>query len=160
MAVLQRMTVPGAQWVPARSPITTDDLGRLRWTIPAGYGRTVRFAYKANLANAEFQSVNDIVLRVRSKKRFRVNRRYFLNGQSVVFQRPTGVSAGAENRVLLDLQARVGRGWQTFKTTRSSSRGRWKARYRFHATTGSQRYSFRVRIRQDSGFSYLASCSS
>jgi 5-hydroxyisourate hydrolase-like protein (transthyretin family) len=157
VSVMQLMNVPGAQWTPARSPLTTDASGRMSWTIPASFGRTVRFAYKANLANADFQSTLDIVLKVRSKTSFNTNRSRFRNGDAVRFSGRVASRPVPRSGVLIDLQAKVGRKWQTFKTTRTASTGRWKASYRFHATSGLQRYSFRARIRHDSGFPYLPS---
>ena len=129
------------------------------WTIPAKYGRTIRYAYKANLGNADFQATADLILSVRSSTTFRTNKRFFHNGQTVKFSgalRSKPVPAGG---VLIDLQAKAGTRWITFKTTRTKRTGRWSSKYRFHATTGLQTYAFRVRVRQDSGYPYGISTS-
>jgi hypothetical protein len=67
VTVMQRLSAPGALWTAARAPLVTDADGRISWLVPAGPGRTIRFAYKANLGNTDFQSTRDLVLVVRSK---------------------------------------------------------------------------------------------
>jgi 5-hydroxyisourate hydrolase-like protein (transthyretin family) len=159
VSVLERMNTPGADWVPAREPLVTDRAGRMRWLIPAKFSRTVRYAYKANLANTEFQSTADVVLTVSSRTTIKPSRSFLRNGQTLRFtgrvvSRP--VPAGG---VLIDLQAKVGRRWQTFKTARTRGNGSWATRYTFRATRGVQTYSFRARVRQDSAFPYAMSSS-
>ncbi|MEA2297048.1 MAG: hypothetical protein QOE86_4687 [Solirubrobacteraceae bacterium] len=159
LTVLHRMSIPGAPWTIARAPIVTDADGRFSWQVPAKYGRTIRYAYKANLDNAEFQATSDLVVAVRSSTTLRLNKRYFHNGQTVRFSgrlRSKPVPGGG---VLIDLQAKVGKKWMTFKTMRSKRDGRWSSKYRFHATSGLQTYAFRARVRQDTGYPYAISTS-
>ena len=131
----------------------------MRWTIPAGYSRTIRFAYKANLANTEFQSTTDVKLKVVSKTSFKVDRSRLRNGETVRFGGRLASRPVPKSGVLIDLQARVGKKWQTFKTTRTSAKGAWSAHYRFRATRGLQRYAFRATVRRDTGFPYEPSTS-
>jgi hypothetical protein len=157
VSILERMTVPGSPWVAARAPLTTDSDGRLSWRIPAKFGRTIRYAYKANLNNTEFQATTDLVLSVLSKTSIKTNHSFFHNGQTLRFTGKLKSRPVPKGGVLIDLQARVGKRWQTFKTVRTKSSGSWKAAYRFHATRGLQTYTFRARVRKDSGFPYAAS---
>jgi hypothetical protein len=157
VSVLERMNVPGAQWVPARAPLVTDAAGKMRWLIPAKFSRTIRYAYKANLANTDFQSTADVVLTVSSKTTIKPNKRFFRNGQTLRFTGRLLSRPVPRGGVLIDLQAKVGRTWQTFKTTRSRSNGRWSTAYTFRATRGLQTYTFRARVRQDTGFPYAIS---
>jgi hypothetical protein len=157
VTVLERMNVPGAAWVPAREPLVSDAQGRLRWIIPAKFSRTIRYAYKANLANAEFQSTSDVVLTVYSKSSLKPSRAVARNGQTVVFRGRLLSRPIPRGGVLIDLQARVGPRWQTFKTTRARNAGRWAIKYRFSSTRGVRVYAFRARVRQDSGYPYAIS---
>lgn len=157
VTVMERMNVPGAAWVPAREPIVTDDQGRLRWIIPAKFSRTIRYAYKANLKNTEFQSTSDVVLTVFSKSTLRPSKRSARNGQRVVFGGRLLSKPIPRGGVLIDLQAKVGKRWQTFRTARTKRTGRWRIAYRFRSTRGVQRYSFRARVRQDTGYPYAIS---
>ena len=157
VSVLERMSVPSANWMPARESLVTDGDGKMRWLIPAKFGRTIRYAYKANLANADFQSTADVVLNVGSKTTVKSNRSFFRNGETIRFSghvksRPVPVAG-----VLIDLQARVGKRWQTFETTRTRSTGKWATKYTFRATRGLQTYTFRARVRKDTGFPYAMS---
>ncbi|MEA2126541.1 MAG: hypothetical protein QOI80_3323, partial [Solirubrobacteraceae bacterium] len=159
VAVLQRMAVPGAQWVAAHSPVITDSDGRVRYLIEPAYSRGLRFAYRSHAGDPQFSAVRDLTLRVRSKTTLRTNRRFLHNGQTVRFlgrlvSRPVPAAG-----VVIDLQARVGRHWQTFTTIRTRADGRWHAGYRFRSTTGFQTYVFRARVRGDTGFPYTPSIS-
>jgi hypothetical protein len=57
------------------------------------------------------------------------------------------------------LQARVGRRWQAFKSARTGTEGRFRARYRFRDTTGRRLYRFRAIVRAQAGYPYLAGAS-
>ena len=157
VTVLERMNVPGGQWVPARAPLVSDARGRLRWVIPAKFSRTIRYAYKANLANADFQSTSDVVLTVYSRSTLKASKPVLRNGQTVAFRGRLKSKPIPRGGVLIDLQARVGSRWQTFKTTRARTSGRWQVKYRFRSTRGVRVYSFRARVRQDSGYPYAIS---
>jgi hypothetical protein len=153
------MSTPGADWVPAREPLVTDGEGKLRWLIPAKFSRTIRYAYKANLANTEFQSTSDVVLSVSSKTSMKASRSFLRNGQTVRFSGRVVSKPIPRGGVLIDLQAKVGSRWQTFRTARTKMTGSWRSAYTFRATRGVQTYSFRARVRQDSAFPYAMSTS-
>ncbi len=157
VTVLERMNVLGASWVPARAPIVSDAQGRLRWVIPAKFSRTIRYAYKANLGNADFQSTHDVVLTVSSRSTLKPSRKVARNGQTVVFRGRLLSKPIPRGGVLIDLQARIGPRWQTFKTTRAKTAGAWAIKYRFSSTRGVRTYAFRARVRQDSGYPYAIS---
>ena len=157
VTVLERMNVPGAAWVPARAPLVSDAKGRLRWVIPAKFSRTIRYAYKANLANADFQSTSEVVLTVYSRSTLKASRPVLRNGQTVAFRGRLRSRPIPRGGVLIDVQARVGSRWQTFKTARARTSGRWTVRYRFTSTRGVRTYSFRARVRQDTGYPYAIS---
>lgn len=157
VTVLERMNVPGAKWAPARAPLVSDARGRLRWVIPAKFSRTIRYAYKANLSNADFQSTSDVVLTVYSRSSLTASRPVLRNGQTVAFRGRLRSKPIPRGGVLIDLQARVGPRWQTFRTARTRRGGRWQVKYRFRSTHGVRVYAFRARVRQDSGYPYAIS---
>lgn len=156
--VLQRMNVPGAQFAAVHAPIITDADGHVRYLIEAGYSRTLRFAY-APLLGGPATIVRDIQITVPSKTTFRTNKRFLRNGQTVRFIGRLQSLPAPTGGVVIDLQARVGQRWQTFNSLRTNSAGKWHAKYRFHATTGLQTYTFRARVRRDTGFPYAPSIS-
>jgi hypothetical protein len=157
VSVLERMSTPGSNWVPAREPLVTDNDGKMRWLIPAKFSRTIRYAYKANLQNTDFQSTADVQLTVSSKTTLKPNKRFFRNGQTIRFSGRLLSKPVPRGGVLIDLQAKVGSRWQTFKTTRTRRNGKWLTSYTFRATRGLQTYTFRARVRQDTGFPYSIS---
>jgi hypothetical protein len=54
----------------------------------------------------------------------------------------------------VDLQAFEAHRWRTFKTVRTSSRGRYSARYRFRVNA-THTFRFRARSRREAGFPYV-----
>jgi hypothetical protein len=84
----------------------------------------------------------------------RVNRRRILNGQQVVFSGGLAKRAALPAGKLVELQTRVSGTWQTFRTTRTNARGRWKVPYRFRRTSGLQRYRFRARLPREAGYPF------
>ena len=87
------------------------------------------------------------------------SRRRLLNGQSVLFSGRLRALPPPPGGKLLELQVVVRGRWQTFRTTRTDASGRWRVRYRFHATAGLQRYRFRARLPAEAGYPYEAGVS-
>lgn len=159
ISVLQRMNVPGAVFAPARRDALTDQDGRVRLTLPPGYSRKVRFTYASSVFGATYEAKADVNISVRSKMILRESRAFLRNGQTLRFSGRLQSRPVPRHGVLIDLQARVRSHWQTFNTSRTTSRGRWRAKYRFRATTGLQTYRFRAKVRADTGFPYAPSVS-
>ena len=155
--VLQRLQIPGAGWTRARVPLITDEEGVARWVIPPGPSRTIRYAYKANRGNVDFSRTLDVRLTVPSRSTIKTNQRSLRNGQTVRFLGRLLSRPVPEAGVGIELMAKVPGGWQTFRTTRTDSSGRWKASYRFRSTVGVQVYRFRARVIRDTGFPYAKS---
>jgi hypothetical protein len=57
---------------------------------------------------------------------------------------------------LVELQVRLSNRWQTFRTTRTDSRGRWSIPYKFKRTRGVQRYRFRLGLPPEAGYPFAA----
>ena len=82
------------------------------------------------------------------------SRHRVLNGQRVTFTgqvRSLPTPAGGK---LVQLQVRLSKRWQTFRTVRSDQTGRWAVRYRFKRTRGVQRYRFRVELPREAGYPF------
>ena len=159
VVVLQRMAVPGARWVPAHAPLSTDGDGRIRYAIAPSFSRKLRFAYRSHRGDARFAVTRDLTVNVISRSSLKTNRSYLRNGETVVFKGRLASRPVPRKGVVIDLQAQVGRRWQTFQTVRTSADGRWKSSYRFRSTTGLQTYTFRARVRSDTGYPYAPSIS-
>jgi hypothetical protein len=81
----------------------------------------------------------------------RVSRGRVRNGKRVMFTGVVSDEQGPVNRVLVTLQAKVGRKWVTFRTVRTDERGIYGARYRFTRTFRTRTYSFRARVSAQAG---------
>jgi hypothetical protein len=137
--------------------VKTDAEGNFRYVIPPKHSRIIRFGYKARTSDRDFSAVEDLTLIVRSKATLKANRSRLRNGQTVTFAGrllggmvpPTGVE--------VVLQAQTSRGWVSFKTIRTKASGRYTARYRFTATSGTRTYRFRAQVKSDSGYPFAGS---
>jgi hypothetical protein len=76
------------------------------------------------------------------------------NGESVIFSGRLLGRPLPEGGKLVDLQVKLRGRWRTFAAPRADSAGRWSYEYRFEATRGLVRYSFRARIRREAAYPY------
>jgi hypothetical protein len=130
----------------------TDGQGNFRFTIPAGPSRTVRYRYEGT--NTVRPADAQLTTKVNAAARLKVDRRRLRNGQTVRF---TGRLLGKpipKAGKLVALQAKVGRKWRTFATPRANSKGVFRHRYRFTATTGLRRYKFRAVVAREAAYPY------
>lgn len=158
VVVLQRLSVPGAGFAALQSPLITNEDGKVRLVIDSGPSRTLRFVYDPKLKQSS-EIAHDLRVTVVSRTSFATDRSNLRNGQTVrflgrVLSRP--VPAGG---VVIDLQARVGSRWQSFRSVRTAADGKWRSSYRFTSTRGVQTYTFRAVVRGDTGFPYRPSVS-
>ncbi len=146
-------------WRATRS-LTTSRLGGVRVRLAPGPSREVRFAYVSDSESPTFVDSRSLTVNVRprttlsaSPKRLRTGRRVRFGG------RVTGGSIPPTG-LTLSLQASGLDGrWLTFKTIRTTPAGRFRAAYRFTATTGSVRYRFRIRVLRQGGYPFAATYS-
>jgi hypothetical protein len=130
----------------------TDARGEFRFEIPAGPSRTVRYRYDGT--NTIRPAAAQLVTRVEAAARLKVSRNRLRNGQAVRFSGRLLGSPIPSAGKLVALQAKVGRRWRTFATPRANAKGVFKHRYRFTATTGLRRYSFRAVVSRESAYPY------
>src|SRR3954451_5934035 len=94
------------------------------------------------------------MLRVAAAATITANRHAIRNGQRIIFSGKLRGRPYPRKGKVLDLQAYYRHKWRTFGTPRASQAGRWSFKYRFQATRGSVRYSFRIRVRATSDYPY------
>jgi hypothetical protein len=132
--------------------LESDQSGHYRYTAGAGVSRTLRFAYAGSSVILAAQS--EVRLAIPALSSLRPSRRRMLNGQAVNFGGRLRTLPAPPGGKLVELQVRLSGRWQTFRTTRTDERGRWRVRYRFRRTRGLQRYRFRAALPAEAGYPY------
>jgi hypothetical protein len=151
VCVASRIRMNGAAERVAATPLTSAE-GRFRAGIPAGPSRDLRVAYWPN-ARAALERHLD--LRVRARPRLVLRPRHPVhNGDRVHFEVQLPGPAPGGRRVRIQVQA--GRRWLDLRQGRTGTWGTYRARYRFHATTGRRTYAFRAAVPKQSGYPYEA----
>lgn len=148
--VLLRPTVGETQFRLVRE-VTTDSEGVLRYTVPRGPSRVVRFAYSEGGDNGRYSSTHEIRTVVAAGVALKLDRKRLRNGQRLGF---SGTLRGVKMRKVVEVQV-VERGrWKTIASVRTRSSGRFSWSYRFARTFSPTKYTFRVRVRTEHGFPY------
>jgi hypothetical protein len=130
--------------------VKTNDKGRFSYKLKRGPSRDVHFVYRVGDG-----AVSDSVsVRVRAPVRFGASQRTLANGQAVTLRGRLRAGPYPKRGVVVELQAKRGSKWQSFGTTRTNRRGRYRFRYRFTRTTGVQNYSLRARVPRQSTYPY------
>lgn len=132
--------------------LRTDARGRYRYLARASTTRTLRFVYEG--APQILPVVREVRLLVGASSTFGVSRRRALNGQAVSFTGRLRALPTPSAGKLVELQVRLSRSWQTFRTTKSGTGGRWRVRYRFKRVCGVQRFQFRARLPKEAGYPF------
>jgi hypothetical protein len=137
--------------VQAVATVTTDATGRFTYQVEPGPTRRVWFVHREGAAAA----AASVLVRVRALVGLRATPRALRTGETVLLKGRIGgrpLLAG----LLVELQARRGRGWQTFATTRAGRGGAFTYHYRFTRTVGTQVYRLRARVPAQPGYPYAA----
>ena len=132
--------------------LRTDADGRLSFKAGAGPSRTLRFRWAGTGTARPAATGIDVLVPARSS--ITVDRRRVLNGGSVTFSGRLVGRPLPDGGKLVDLQVKLRGRWRTFAAPRAGSGGRWSYAYRFEATRGVVRYSFRARIRREAAYPY------
>lgn len=149
VCVATHVPIPGAMERVAATPTTAPD-GRFSAELARGPNRQVRIAYWWSSANAAERRLS---LRAHAHPRLHVRPRHPLhNGKAARFAVELNGPA-AEGR-WVKLQARSGHHWVEVRNGRTNAKGTYRARYRFHATTGRRRYKFRAVVPSQQGYPY------
>jgi hypothetical protein len=123
--------------------------GEYRFPIPAGPSRQLVAMYRGD--HREIEAKATALTRVRPT--FKVQKRLVRNKHAAVF---SGQIPGPHNdRVVVVLQVRSGKGWRAFRRYRTRADGRYKVRYRFTQTRTPTLYKMRAQVRETTGYPYL-----
>jgi hypothetical protein len=134
---------------------STDADGRFRARIAQGPSREVRVAWWPSGGPALEHYLH---LEVPASPRLRLRPdRPIRNGARVRFRVRLPGPANAGRRVVV--QAASGQHWVDLRGGLTGSRGTYRARYRFHATTGRRTYRFRALVPKQDGYPYEAGSS-
>jgi hypothetical protein len=151
VCIATRIRMNGAAERVATTPLTSAE-GRFRARIPAAPSRDVRVAYWPTTQAAIERHLD---LRVRARPRLRLRPRHPLrNGERIHFEAWLPGPAPGGRRVRIQVRA-DGR-WLDLRQGRTGRWGTYRARYRFHATTGRRRYAFRAAVPKQNGYPYEA----
>jgi hypothetical protein len=132
--------------------VRTGDDGAFLYSAPAGPSRELRFYYHGSQVMGPSRGTQRLL--VRAKVTLAVSRNRVRNGHSVIFTgRLLGGPVPPQGK-LLNLQAFYRHRWRTFVTARSTSRGRFRARYRFEVSYGRVVYRFRAMARREAAYPY------
>lgn len=134
--------------------VATRPNGRFTYKIPPGPSRSLLAAVPGPEGGTAHSCSRALQLNVRAGVTLTARPSALRNGQKVRF---TGRMKGRplpSGGKLIDLQARTGRGWVTFKSVRANSRGRFSAPYRFARTYRLTTYRFRARSRREAAYPY------
>jgi hypothetical protein len=134
--------------------IQTDAEGRFSYSWRTGASRRIWFVHRDGSGGAEAS----VMVRVRPRVTLHGPRKSLRNGQVLVLSgtlhgRP--LPAG----VLVSLQARRGKGWQTFGTAAARANGHFSYTYRFTRTFGIQSYTLRALVPKQVGYPFTTGTS-
>jgi hypothetical protein len=149
VCIATRIPIPGNLERVATAPITGSD-GRFQAELPLGPSRQVRVAYWWSHTQV---SERHLSLRVPAHPQLLLRPHHPLhNGHAVRFAvKLQGPAAGHR---WVKIQARSHRRWVEVRNGHTGAEGIYRARYRFHATTGRRRYKFRAVVPSQSGYPY------
>ncbi len=153
LTVMSQTLAMGAKPVTAGT-VTTDSAGRFRFAVPVGASRKIEVAYKWFRESVQNTHTTTVTVNVVPRVTMKADRVRLRNGQSVRF---AGKVAGAprDARKVVELQARVGRAWQTFGTARLRRNGTFAYRYRFTRTSRPTTYQFRATVKAERGWPFM-----
>jgi hypothetical protein len=151
-------------WRPAGTPaawttlgrVTTGADGRFSAAVPRGSSREIVAIYRTGAGAVTGRAVVRVVPRLTITPSHRSLR----NGQVLTLRGTVSGGPIPSRGVLVRAEAWRGTRWQSFGDTRArGAAGRYRIRYRFVGTTGSQRYTLRVHVVAQSGYPYLSGVS-
>jgi hypothetical protein len=128
--------------------ITARD-GGYRFGVAPGPSRNLIVVYRPDHRELTSQAKIETVV----EPTFKAKKRVVRNKE---FARFYGEIPGPHNdRVVIVLQARRGKGWIAFRRYRTRDGGKFRLNYRFHNTSRPTRYVMRAQVRQTTGYPYL-----
>jgi hypothetical protein len=136
--------------------VTTGADGRFSAAVPRGSSREIVAIYRTGAGAVTGRAVVRVVPRLTITP----SRKSLRNGQVLTLRGTLSGGPIPSRGVLVRAEAWRGTRWQSFGDTRArGAAGRYRIRYRFVGTTGTQRYTLRVHVVAQSGYPYLSGVS-
>ena len=149
VCIASRVPIPGNLERVVATPTTQVD-GRFEAELPSGPSRRVRVAYWWSRAHVAERRLS---LSVHAHPRLVLHPHHALhNGHAVRFA--VKLQGPAARRRWVRIQARSGHRWVQVRNGRTNVKGIYRARYRFHSTTGRRRYRFHAVVPSQRGYPY------
>ena len=126
--------------------------GGFSYAATGNSSQTLRFAFDGSAVMLPAQTT--VAMTVPAATSLTVSRHRLRNGQTVTFAGVLRTLPAPPGGKLLELQVRLPRRWETFRTIRTDTSGHWSARYHFTRTYGVQRYRFRARLPEEAGYPF------
>lgn len=123
--------------------------GSYQFPIPAGASRELTVIYRSGAREVASRAT----IHTKVRPFFKVRRKVVYNK---TFAKFTGSIPGPDNdRVVIVLQVRRGKGWLAFRRYRTRGDGKFTVGYRFNRTTVPTKYVMRAQVRTQAGYPYL-----
>ncbi|MBJ7329182.1 MAG: hypothetical protein JHC95_04740 [Solirubrobacteraceae bacterium] len=132
--------------------VTTDATGAFSYRVTGTTSRTLRFVYAGS--PVVLPASTEVGMTTPAQSSLRVSRSRLLNGQSVTFSGHVASTPIPPGGKLVQLEVRLSRRWQTFRTVRTDAAGNWSVPYRFARTRGIAWYRFRIELPPESGYPF------
>jgi hypothetical protein len=145
--------VPGLDALPRPlERVTADAAGTIAVRLPAGPSRELWTIYRSGGAAI----VARTLVRVPARVSLTAGRAQLRAGQLLRIRGRVRGRPIPPGGVLVSVQARRGRDWQTFRQARVRGDGRYRVDYRFHGQPGVHAYQLRALVPEQSGYPYTA----
>lgn len=132
--------------------VRTDAEGRYTYPLRADASRILRFAYEGSPQT--LPAWQEVTVHVGAASTIRARPRNVQNGRSVRFSGRVRSMPTPPAGKLVELQVVLSGRWQTFRTTRTDTAGRWRVRYRFRRSCGLTPYRFRARLPAEAAYPF------
>lgn len=123
--------------------------GSYRFPVAPGPSRRLQVAYRAGHREVEADADIETIVKPTLKTPKPVVR----NKTFAYFEGE--IPGPNNNRVVVVLQVRSGKGWLAFRRYRTRENGRYKLRYHFRRTSRATTYEMRAQVRETTGYPYL-----
>jgi hypothetical protein len=130
----------------------TNSSGQFEYRTRASASTVLRLVYGGS--GTTLPSQREVTLVVPAISSIATRPRHLRNGQAVTFGGVVRSLPVPSAGKLVELQVVLSGHWQTFRTTRTDTAGRWHVRYRFRRSCGVLRYRFRARLPAESGYPF------
>jgi hypothetical protein len=139
-------TLGGSHSAAINSAVQTASDGSFSYRVPKGPDRSIRFSYVAYSDDSGPSATATAAIKIRPRISLKIKPHRTSNGHTIYW---TGTIVGGpypQQGVTLDVEVQEGRSWKIFDQTVANRKGRFRYRYRFHATEEPTTYKFRVTL--------------